>query len=271
MMEGAGETLALPHAQETVGRAVPARRSKGCRRMPPEMCGRMFSVLRGISWKHPWNPANARRKKGGRTRPLREGGGAAMKGRRTHGKREAAGAAAGGVLRPAVAAITTSRRQQATQALCGWTMRKPSSPATRRTPPRRPFLPLRTRNPQAIFLRAAPPSRRGANARALSILRISLHNHSAILPVRWNFRRTMFSRVLSESHPSSFRGEELAALRTRLRTNGNPVFCTLRLAGRGRPPGGPSWGILPHGPPGGRARRERTTRNRKVSLGNSIR
>ncbi len=27
----------------------------------------------------------------------------------------------------------------------------------------------------------------------------------------------------------------------------------VRIAGRGRPPGGPSWAILPHGPPGGRA------------------
>ncbi len=32
-----------------------------------------------------------------------------------------------------------------------------------------------------------------------------------------------------------------------------PAFCMLRPAGRGRPPGGPPWAILPHGPPGGRA------------------
>ena len=30
-------------------------------------------------------------------------------------------------------------------------------------------------------------------------------------------------------------------------------FCIVRLPGRGRPPGGPSWVILSHGPPGGRA------------------
>ena len=31
------------------------------------------------------------------------------------------------------------------------------------------------------------------------------------------------------------------------------VFCMVGLAGRGRPPGGPSWAILSLGPPGGRA------------------
>ena len=31
------------------------------------------------------------------------------------------------------------------------------------------------------------------------------------------------------------------------------VSCMVRLAGRGRPPGGPSWASLSHGPPGGRA------------------
>ncbi len=33
----------------------------------------------------------------------------------------------------------------------------------------------------------------------------------------------------------------------------NHFFCMVRLVGRGRPPGGPSWAILSHGPPGGRA------------------
>ncbi len=50
--------------------------------------------------------------------------------------------------------------------------------------PRRPFQPLRARNPGPIFLRAAPPPRRGANACALSILHLSLHNLTAVIPPR---------------------------------------------------------------------------------------
>ncbi len=66
--------------------------------------------------------------------------------------------------------------------------------------PRRPFLPLRTCNPQAIFLWAAPPSRSGANARGLSILRISLHDFPAILPVHYPK-----NHVLPEnSHPAAW-------------------------------------------------------------------
>jgi hypothetical protein len=67
--------------------------------------------------------------------PLREGGVAAMNGRPMHGKRQAAGAATGGVLRSAVAPITTFHRQQKNQSLCGWTTQKPASTATRSTPP----------------------------------------------------------------------------------------------------------------------------------------
>ncbi len=67
--------------------------------------------------------------------PLREGGGAAMNERRMHGKRPAARAATGGVLRSAVVTITTFHCQQKKQSLCGWSMRKPASTATRSTPP----------------------------------------------------------------------------------------------------------------------------------------
>jgi hypothetical protein len=92
--------------------------------------------------------------------PLREGGGAAMNGKRMHGKRQATGAATGGVLRSAVAAITTShcnkRINPSADGAC-----KACINGHPQYSPRRPFHPLHTRNPQAIFLRATPPSRRG--------------------------------------------------------------------------------------------------------------
>ncbi len=67
--------------------------------------------------------------------PLREGGFAVMEGMSMPGRRQAAGAATGGVLRGAVAASAAPHRQQAGQALCGWTLRKHASTATRSTPP----------------------------------------------------------------------------------------------------------------------------------------
>ncbi len=99
--------------------------------------------------------------------PLREGGGAAMNGRWMHGRRKAAGAATGGVLRSAVAArafppATNKSSLLRIDQVEAWIDGNPQYS------PRRPFLPLRTRDPQAIFLRAAPPSRRGANACACS-------------------------------------------------------------------------------------------------------
>ncbi len=67
--------------------------------------------------------------------PLREGGGAAMDGMSMTGKRQATGAATGGVLREAVATKHNSIPATKTQALCGWTLRKHASTATRSTPP----------------------------------------------------------------------------------------------------------------------------------------
>ncbi len=93
----------------------------------------------------------ARRARG--SAPLREGGGAAKNGRMMHGKRQTAGAATGGVLRAAVAASMTSHRQETKQSLCGWTMRKPASTATRSTPPA--ALSIRSEGP--IPLAILPP------------------------------------------------------------------------------------------------------------------
>ena len=52
--------------------------------------------------------------------------------------------------------------------------------------PRRPFPPLRGHTPEAVFLRAAPPSRKGGNAHALSIFRIP--------PYRGSWMRDAFGR-----------------------------------------------------------------------------
>ena len=121
----------------------------------------------GITVPPLWNPTNARHKKGDRTLPSPRGGAAAMNGRRMHGKRQAAGAATGGVLRSAAAQITTPHRQHKNQSL----QIDPTTACIDGHPqysPPRPFLPLRTCNPQAISLRAAPPSRRGGRMLAHS-------------------------------------------------------------------------------------------------------
>ena len=86
------------------------------------------------------------------------------------GKRQAEGAAAGGVLREAVAtkrnSIPTTNKSRplridhAEACLDGHPQYSP----------RRPSLPLRMRTLATVFHWAAPPSRRGANARAPSIL-----------------------------------------------------------------------------------------------------
>jgi hypothetical protein len=109
------------------------------------------------------------RKATGHSPPPR-GGGAAMNGRRMHGKRQAKRAAAGGVLREAVAtkhnSIPTTNK---TRSL--WTGHAEAClDGHPQYSPRRPSLPLRMCTLATVFHRAAPPSRRGANACAPPIL-----------------------------------------------------------------------------------------------------
>ncbi len=147
-----------------------------------------FLVLLGLWWNHLRNSTNSRIKKGDRTRPPPRGGRrghewTADAWQKTSGRGRDGGSTAFGRRgkcdsAPAMNETIPLRMDHAEACIDGPPQYSPL----------RPSLPLRTRNPQAIFLRTAPPSRRGANACALSILQVSLHNLPAILPVHYDSR-----------------------------------------------------------------------------------
>ncbi len=158
---------------------------------------------------------------GGRqaTPPLREGGGAAMDGMFMHGRRKTARAVTGGVLRLAVAASVTPHRQRTNRDFCGWTKWTHAATAPRNTPPAALSICSEGTIPLAILPPGGTPLSEGGAG-----------------------LRAHHSPNISPQSP----GADL-------------VFCMVGLGGRGRPPGGPSWAILSHGPPGGRALPEGAT------------
>ena len=119
------------------GNSTDARSKNGDRIPPPPRGG-----WRGHGWDvHDWETASGRGRDGGSTAGCRCG---------KHGL------------------------ARATSNSCSWRMEHAEAgiDGHPQYSPRRPFHPLRIRCPGTLFLRAAPPSRRGADACARSILRI---------------------------------------------------------------------------------------------------
>jgi hypothetical protein len=137
-----------------------------------------MAVLRESWWNHLSNPTNARSKKGDRTRPPPRGGWRGHERddhewKKTSGRGRDGGSTARGRrgkrdFPPATNKSSLLRMNHAEASGCVHPQYSPC----------RPFPSLRSRHSGTLSLGAAPPSRRGAIACALSFLRYtSLHTH----------------------------------------------------------------------------------------------